>query len=62
MDEKKDAKPFPLVMADFKNNLINTINTSGLPVCVIREILLNLYREIDTKATLELTMIQEKQS
>ena len=62
MNDKKDTKPFPIVMANFKNNLVDTINASELPMCVIREILLNLYREIDAKATLELTMIQEKQS
>lgn len=57
MNDKKDM-PFPIVMANFKNNMIETINQSGLPMCVVREIIGNLYNELDTKAQIELKQAQ----
>ena len=42
-----------IAMHDTKAALVNTINESRMPMCVIKEILQNIYREVSDKADIE---------
>lgn len=42
-----------IAMHDTKSALVNIINESHLPLCVTKEILQNIYREVSEKADLE---------
>jgi len=48
-------------VAQTKQNLINIINSSQLPLCILREIMQNLTEEIATKAQEELQIEIKKQ-
>jgi len=42
-----------IAVHDTKEKLVNTLNTSHLPMCVLKEILQNIYMEVSDKAELE---------
>lgn len=52
-------KPISLVMEEFKQNMINTINKSGLHVSIIDTLLAQIYNEVHNTA---LQVAQREQS
>lgn len=39
-------KPFAILIKEFKDNLVSTINTSGLHISTIEPILKNIYNDV----------------
>lgn len=42
-----------IAMHDTKAALVNTINESHLPMCILKEMLQNIYMEVSDKAEIE---------
>lgn len=52
MSEKQ--KTITMLIAEFKKNLFNTVNQSGLPAAVIEPILGNMYQEVANIVAMQL--------
>lgn len=53
-------KPISLIISDFKKNIIDTINNSGLPLSIVEFIMKDLYSEIHIAA--EQQSMKEKEA
>lgn len=42
-----------IAMRDTKQKLVSTINESNLPMCILKEMLQNIYMEVSDKAEVE---------
>lgn len=42
-----------IAMRDTKQKLVSTINESNLPMCILKEMLQNIYMEVSDKAEME---------
>lgn len=47
MTEKNVEKPLSLLIDDFKTNLVDLINNSGLPIIISQMILKDIMRDVD---------------
>ncbi len=59
MSEKQ--KTITILIAEFKANLFNAVNESGLPAAVIEPILSNIYQEVANIAAAQLKKDREEE-
>lgn len=57
----KKQKTITILIAEFKANLFNAVNGSGLPAAVIEPILSNIYQEVVNIAAAQLKKDMEEE-
>lgn len=58
----ENNKPISLVMDELKGNIVNVINDSKLPICIVEPILKDIYEQISSLAKVQLEQDKKEYS